>query len=103
MLRLFFMSLFAFALWKFSRRENVSEHQLIVANIVAAILFSAGHLPATALTLGITPMIVLRCFLLNGAFGLAFGYLYRKSGIQYAMLAHAGVHIVSKLIWIVFV
>ena len=40
---------------------------------------------------------------MNGGFGLVFGRLYRKQGIEYAMLAHAGVHIVSKLIWLIFI
>jgi hypothetical protein len=48
-------------------------------------------------------MLLFRCFLLNGGFGLFFGWLYRKHGIQYAMLAHAALHIVSKLIWTLFV
>ena len=103
MLRLFFMSLIAFLLWKFSRKDSIDEKHIIIANIIAAILFSLGHLPATAMTIGLTPMIVLRCFLMNGGFGLALGYLYRKHGIQYSMLAHAGIHIVSKLIWIIFI
>ena len=103
MLRLFFMSLISFALWKLSRKENVTEKHIIIANVASALLFAAGHLPSTAIMLGLTPIIIIRCFLMNGAFGLAFGYLYRKHGIQYAMLAHAGVHIVSKLIWILFI
>ena len=36
---------------------------------------------------------------LAGSFGLLFGYLYRKFGIQYAMVSRAMFHIVSKLIW----
>jgi membrane protease YdiL (CAAX protease family) len=76
---------------------------LIAANVIAALLFAAGHLPATAQLMGITPMILLRCFLLNGGFGLMFGYLYRKHGLRYAMLAHGGCHVVSKLIWILFI
>ena len=52
---------------------------------------------------GLTPMIVLRCMLLNGGFGLAFGWLYRKHGLRYAMIAHGGCHVASKLIWILFI
>ena len=105
MLRLFFMSLIAFVLWKVFNRENErpSTGVLIAANIVAAILFAAGHLPATAMLLGLSPMIVFRCFLLNGGLGLMFGCLYRKYGLRYAMIAHGGCHIVSKLIWIMFI
>ena len=105
MLRLFWMSLVAFILWKFFDRKNEcpSTSILITANIIAALLFSAGHLPATAATLGISPMIVFRCFLLNGGMGLMFGWLYRKYGLRYSMIAHGACHIVSKLIWIMFI
>ena len=104
MMRLFFMSLLAFLLWKlFARKqEKPSTGILVAANITAALLFAAGHLPATTVMMGLTPMIVLRCFLLNGTFGLAFGALYRRYGLRYAMLAHGGCHIVSKLIWILW-
>ena len=102
MLRLFFMSLLAWLIWKifFRREEKVPVKVLVMANVVAALLFAAGHLPATLVLFGeLTPMILIRCFLLNGSFGLLFGYLYRKFGIQYAMVSHAMFHIVSKLIW----
>ena len=103
MLRLFFMSAIAFALKLLSRRADVTDGQLIMANIISALLFAAGHLPATAMTLALTPMIIFRCFLLNGGVGLLFGRLYRKYGIGYARLAHAGCHVISKLIWILFI
>ena len=102
MLRLFFMSLLAWLIWKifFRQEKQVPVKVLVAANVVAALLFAAGHLPATWVLFGeLTPMILLRCFLLNGSFGLLFGYLYRKFGIQYAMVSHALFHIVSKLIW----
>ena len=104
LLRLFMMSLIAFLTWKiFFRREATPPSGVIIAaNIIAAFLFAAGHLPSTMQMFGeITPMILLRCFLLNGAGGLVFGYLYRKYGIQYSMMAHAGAHIVWKVIWII--
>lgn len=68
------------------------------------LLFAEGHLPATITMFGaLTPLVLLRCFLLNGGLGLAFGWLYRKYGIQYAMIGHAGTHIISKLIWLVLI
>ena len=103
MLRLFFMSLLAFLLQKLFRKESDTTGMLIAANLIAALLFAAAHLPATAILMGLTPMILFRCFLLNGGLGLAFGWLYRKFGLRYAMLAHAGCHVVSKLIWILFI
>ena len=104
LLRLFMMSLIAFLAWKlfFRRQANPPTGVIIAANIIAALLFAAGHLPSTMQMFGeITPMILLRCFLLNGAAGLVFGYLYRKYGIHYSMMAHAGAHIVWKIIWII--
>ena len=108
MMRLFLMSLVAFLLWKiFCRKipqENIPGVVFVATNIVAAMLFAAGHLPATVMAFGkLTPLILFRCFLLNGGFGLVFGGLYRKFGIQYAMLSHITVHIISKLIWAIFI
>lgn len=108
MLRLFFMSLIAFILWKiFARgydKDDIPAWVFITANIVAAALFAAGHLPATLATFGeLSPLLLFRCFLLNGGFGLIFGWLYRKYGILYAMISHVLFHIVSKLIWIIFI
>jgi membrane protease YdiL (CAAX protease family) len=105
MLRLFMMSLVAFILHKLFERKKrqPSTGVLIAANIVAALLFAAGHLPTTFLLIGSSGLIIFRCFLLNGCFGLLFGYLYRKYGLRYTMLAHGGCHVISKLIWILFV
>lgn len=105
MLRLFTMSLIALLLHKLlgKKKEKPTVGILIASNVIAALLFAAGHLPATAMLMGITPMILFRCFLLNGGFGLLFGFLYRKYGLRYAMLAHGGCHVVSKLIWILFI
>ncbi len=108
MLRLFFLSLLAFLIWKlfFRRygREEIPQTVFVLANILAAALFAAGHLPATAMIFGtLTPLLLIRCFLLNGGAALLFGWLYRKYGFVYAVISHAMFHIVSKLIWFVFV
>lgn len=106
MMRLFLMSLLAWLGWKvFFRKQEKPPHLVIAAaNVIAALLFAAGHLPATAMIFGsLTPLILVRCFLLNGGFGLFFGWLYRRYGIQYAILGHMMAHMVSKLIWVLFV
>lgn len=104
MLRLFLMSLVAFVLHKLfgKGRAYPTEAAMIAANVIAGLLFAAGHLPTSAATLGLTPLIVFRCFLLNGGIGLLLGRLYRKCGLQYAMIAHGGCHAVSKAIWLLF-
>lgn len=105
-MRLFVMSLSALIIWKifFRKNDTAPKGALIFANIISAVLFAAGHLPATVQFFGeLTPIIVVRCFLLNGGFGLIFGYLYRKYGLQYSIIAHMGCHIISKIIWIIFI
>ncbi len=105
MLRLFFMSLIAFVLHKIfgKKTDKPTTTIFIVSNIIAALLFAAGHLPTTFILLGSSPIIIFRCFLLNGGLALLFGYLYQKYGLRYAMISHGGCHIVSKLIWILFI
>ena len=108
MMRLFFMSLIVWLLWKvFCRkcaREDIPAWVFVGANVIAAVLFAAEHLPATVAIFGaLTPLLLLRCFLLNGGFGLIFGRMYRKYGIVYAMISHVLFHIVSKLIWILLI
>ena len=105
MLRLFLMSLVALILHKLlgGKSEAPSNKVLIFANVVSSLLFAAGHLPSTFILLGSSPLIIARCFLLNGGIGLMFGWLYRKYGLRYSMIAHGGCHVVSKLIWILFI
>lgn len=103
MMRLFFMSLLVFIFQKlfFRSQQQIPEKVLVIANIISSLAFAAGHLPATIAILGsLTPIIIFRCFLLNGCFGLLFGWFYKKYGIHYAMLSHALLHLVSKSIWL---
>lgn len=103
MMRLFFMSLLSFLGWKlfFRKIRSVPFGVFIGANIIAAAAFAAEHLPATAQAFGtLTPMLIFRCFLLNGAFGLVFGRLYRRYGIQYAILSHILCHLISRTVWL---
>lgn len=103
MMRLFLMSLVVLIISRLRADKEVTGGVVLASNIIVALVFAAGHLPSTAMTMGITVPILIRCFLMNGGFGFVFGYLYQKYGIYYAMLAHAGVHLVSKLIWILFI
>ena len=106
LMRLFLMSLFAWIIAKifYKKEKKIPVKVFVIANIITALLFAAGHLPSTIQLFGsLTPLIVFRCFLMNGAFGLAVGWLYRKYSIHYSMLAHFGAHLVSKVIWILFI
>ena len=106
LMRLFLMSLFSWIISKiFYRKEKeIPTKVFVISNIVTALLFAAGHIPTTIQAFGyIDVLILLRCFLMNGLFGLSFGWLYRKYGIGYSILAHFGAHLISKLIWLLFI
>lgn len=61
---------------------------------MTSILFGLGHIPATIEVFGeLTTMLFVRALLLNGLFGLWFGYLYFRKGLEYAIIAHFSVDI----------
>ena len=105
MMRLFLMSLLVLiiSILFYRHAEKVPTGVFVIANIVSALLFAAGHIPATMAMTELTPLLLFRCFLFNGGFGLCFGYLYRKYGIGYAMIAHGLAHLISDLLMIVAV
>jgi len=101
LLRLFIMSGLAWLIslvWKAAAMGETSVH-FWIANIVAALLFGAGHLPATAQITKLTPLVLFRAFLLNGLCGIVFGWLYVRYGLESAMVAHFSADIIIHLIW----
>lgn len=70
-----------------------------IANILAAVLFGLGHLPATANILPLTPLVITRAILLNGVGGVIFGWLYWKRGLESAMVAHFSADIVLHVLF----
>ncbi|MED5050705.1 CPBP family intramembrane metalloprotease [Anoxybacillus sp. UARK-01] len=77
--------------------KSANSNGIYIAGIViAALLFAAGHLPATAQMLGLSPVSVIRTLLLNFLPGIGFGYLYWKHGLAYAMLGHISTHVISQ-------
>lgn len=63
------------------------------ANILAALLFGIGHLPALAAMVTLTPLIVVRTVLLNALGGVIFGWLFWRRNLETAMVAHAATHV----------
>ncbi len=108
MLRLFFLSLLVFLMDKIfdAKRGEAPIRPLFyqIANILAAVLFALGHLPATQVAFGgLTTLLVLRSLVLNGVLGWIFGLLYLKLGLQYAMMAHALTHLFNQAILLLFI
>lgn len=90
LLRLFLLSLLAWLIgfvWHLpSGQPTMGAFWL--ANVIAAVIFGLGHLPATAALVKLTPLLIGRAILLNGVLGIATGYLFVRYGLEAAMLAH---------------
>jgi Type II CAAX prenyl endopeptidase Rce1-like len=90
LLRLFVLSLLAWLIgfaWHLPG-GGPTTGALWLANILAAVVFGLGHLPATAALAKLTPLLIVRAIVLNGIVGVAAGYLYWQYGLEAAMLAH---------------
>ena len=100
LLRLFMMSLLAW-FGSFISKTNEGKPTSVVfwlANILAAVLFGLGHLPATAMLMPLTPLVIIRAIVLNGLAGVGFGWLYWKRGLESAMIAHFSADIVLHVL-----
>ena len=104
-MRLFLMSLIILIISKlfFKKSKEIPVKVYVIANIIVACIFAIGHIPATMAMTTLTPLIIFRCFLFNGAFGIGFGYLYRKYGIGYAMISHGLIHLISDILMLIFI
>ena len=66
-----------------------------LAIVVSALIFGAGHLPAAAVLAGALDSAVVAWVVgVNTTFGLLFGYLFWRHGLESAMIAHALTHVV---------
>ena len=88
--RLCLLTLFAWVVGKIWRRGStgLTAQAFWTANILVAILFGLGHLPSASLVMPITPLVVGAALLLNGIAAIVFGLLYRRLGLESAMVAH---------------
>lgn len=89
-MRLCLLTLIAWLVGKVWRHEpgKLSSLAFWFANITVALLFGLGHLPSASLVMPITPLVVAAALSLNGIAGVAFGLLYRKYGLESAIIAH---------------
>lgn len=90
LMRFFLVTLIAWIAGKVFKENGdvLTSRAFWIANILVAILFGLGHLPSAALVMPITPLVVAAALSLNGIAGIAFGLLYRKYGLESAMVAH---------------
>lgn len=75
-------------------RETLARSSAWVAILLSAVLFGVGHLPAMANIATLTPALVVRTVALNAVAGIGFGWLYWRSSLEAAMVAHGTFHVV---------
>jgi len=98
LLRWGLMTALAWLAWRFlqQRRGPVRAGFVWLAIAVSALVFAAGHLPAASVLLRAMDVTVVAFVIgVNTAFGLLFGYLFWRHGLESAMIAHALAHVVS--------
>ncbi len=100
LLRLFVMSLFV---WLGHFISKTAEGKptagvIWIANILAAVLFGLGHLPAIAPLVPLTPLVIAREVALNGLLGIVFGWIYWKRGLEAAVISHFSADLVLHVL-----
>jgi membrane protease YdiL (CAAX protease family) len=99
MTRLFLMTAVAWVLVRLTKRRGTSV--FVVAAVVSALAFGALHLPqASMLFGGLTAPIVVSTLLGNGVLGVAFGMIYKRWGLEHAMLAHFAADLVLHVVFV---
>ena len=101
---------FVFGLWGLIlnwlfKRFNGRTAALWIANVIAALAFSASHLGTLLVLTGasslaeLNPVLIVEVFLLNGVIGLIAGERYMKDGLIAAMGVHFWTDVVFHVLW----
>jgi hypothetical protein len=98
LLRLGLMTLLVWLGACLTRARRPRDAVYWAGNVLAALLFGLGHLPATAALVPLTPLVVARALALNGIGGVVFGWLYWRQGLLAAMFAHFAADLVLHAI-----
>lgn len=96
-MRLGVFSLLVWAMQALASIQGRTPWILWSINTLVSVLFAASHLPATAALVKLTPLLVLRTFLINGTVSLSIGYVYFTYGLEAAIICHLAVDIVLQL------
>lgn len=92
------MSLFVWASWRLANSSvPVQAHHFWIGNFLAALMFALGHLPILFALGDASPEtgIVAAVLFGNLLTALIFGWLYSRRGLEAAMFAHAGAHVIA--------
>ncbi len=98
--RLFFLSMFAWALsFVWSNDLDQAATPAVWGGIaLAALVFGLLHLPATILLAPLSRIVVVRTLVLNGVVGVAAGWIFVEYGLVAAMAAHWAADVVILMI-----
>ncbi len=89
LLRLFLFTLIYLAFGRlFKPKIDGRSLFLWMTNLLVAIAFGMGHLPAALKLVSPSSFEIFRVLLLNGIPGIVFGWLYWSRGLWTAMIAH---------------
>jgi len=94
------MTVLLWLAWRFVQQRRGPPRAAItwLAIVLAALLFGIGHLPAAAALVGtLDSSMVAYVIGANAVFGVLFGFLFWRHGLEAAMLAHAIAHVVNFL------
>ncbi len=97
----FVMGLWALLLSLVLRNPGGRSASLWIGNVIAALAFSASHVPSAMLLLNLTNLgqiplsIWIELFVLNSLLGLIAGWRYTRDGLVAAM----GIHFWADLLW----
>ncbi len=99
--RVFFFGLWAIILNWILKRFNGQMAALWIANVIAAVAFSASHMSTLMILTGasspsqLNPMLLLEILLLNSFVGILAGWRYMKDGL----VAASGIHFWADIVW----
>lgn len=83
--------------WRLSGRPATVSAQMMWFGVSgAAVLFAVSHLPALFTAVGAPPtLLVIETILANTIGGLIFGWLFWRRGLETAIFAHGGAHMIA--------
>ena len=93
LIRFGLMTFLVWIFYKIFKKKNIWIYGSAI--IISSIIFGVGHLPVMKLLVwDLTTIIIFYTIFGNFIPGLIFGYLYYKNGLEVAMIAHIGTHII---------
>ncbi len=99
--RFFMMGLWAYLLNLLLKRWDAGKTALWLGNIIAALAFSASHIPSAMMLTGVSALadiptaLMVELFLLNGILGLIAGARFIRDGL----IAAIGIHFWADIVW----